>query len=224
MPKGASASTPFLPLSLLRVPLLSRHLRPCAARICRTQSSSRPPIPLTNEADEYLLALAATLADLVILKESLTHSRTRSANLFMVPSAFASGKRCKASAISAAAAFELRRTPAVVPPDAAAAVLELADAEAAQLQLEFDGGVPWESFRAEPALYRIQQPSASWNSRTFRAVSMIPALLLLPRWFYTGRRWRGSQFWYKRSRRDFLPLPQMTNARTPPSSRNTPKG
>jgi hypothetical protein len=33
---------------------------------------------------------------------------------------------------------------------------------------------------------------------------MIPALLLPPRWFYAGRRWLGSQSWYKRARHDFL--------------------
>jgi hypothetical protein len=169
------------------------------------------PVPqaLTIEADEYLFTLGAALTDSVILTEPLTHYRIHGANLFMAPSAFAGGERRKAHAISTLA-FELRRTlPATgAPPDAIGAVLELVDAEAAQLRLALDGGYPWETFRAETALYRIQHPDALWKSRAFRAVSMVPALLLPPRWFYASRRWLGAQSWYKRARRDLLPVPQ----------------
>jgi hypothetical protein len=185
------------------------------------------PIPesLTIEADEYLFTLAAALTHSVILTEPLTHYRIHGANLFMAPGALAGGERRKERAISALA-FELRRTlPAAgAPPDVAAAVLELVDAEAAQLRLQLDGGMPWETYRAERALYRIQHPSASWKSRIFRAVSMIPALLLPPRWFYAGRRWLASQSWYTRARRDFLPPPQMTKTNLESSSRSPHAG
>jgi len=185
------------------------------------------PIPesLTIEADEYLFTLAAALMDSVILTEPLTHYRIHGANLFMAPGALAGGERRKERAI-AALAVELRRAlPAAgAPADAAAAVLELVDAEAAQLRLQLDGGMPWETYRAERALYRIQHPGAPWRSRAFRAISMIPALLLPPRWFYTGRRWLGLRSWYKRARRDFLPPPQMTDSSEVPSIGNTPEG
>ena len=171
------------------------------------------PVPqsLTIEADEYLFTLAAALTDSVILTEPLTHYRIHGANLFMAPSASAGGERRKERAISALA-FELRcALPAAgAPAEAAAAVLELVDAEAAQLRLQLDGGMPWETYRAERALYRIQHPGAAWESRTFRAVSMIPALLLPPRWFYAGRRWLGLQPWYTPARRNFLPPPQLS--------------
>jgi hypothetical protein len=185
------------------------------------------PVPqsLTIEADEYLFTLAAALADSVILTEPLTHYRIHGSNLFMTPSAFAGGERRKERAISALA-FELRRAlPAAgAPPDAAAAVLELIDAEAAQLRLQHDGGMPWETYRAERTLYRVQHRGASWKSRAFRVVSMIPALLLPPRWFYASRRWLGSQSWYKRARRDFLSLPPMTKTNSPSSIRSTHEG
>lgn len=185
------------------------------------------PIPesLTIEADEYIFTLAAALTDSVILTEPLTHYRIHGANLFMAPGALAGGERRKERAI-AALALELRRTlPAAgAPPDIAAVVLELVDAEAAQLRLQLDGGMPWETYRAERALYRIKHPGAAWESRAFRAVSMIPALLLPPRWFYAGRRWLGSQSWYTRARRDFLPPPQMTKTSTLPSIRNSDEG
>ena len=185
------------------------------------------PVPqsLIIEADEYLFTLAAAITDSVILTEPLTHYRIHGANLFMAPGAFAGGERRKASAISALA-IELRRAlPAAgAPPDAAAAVLELINAEAAQLRLQCNGGMPWETYRAERALYRIQHQGAPWKSRAFRAFAMILALLLPPRWFYAGRRWLGSQSWYKRARRDFLPLPQMTKTNSLPSIRSTHEG
>jgi hypothetical protein len=185
------------------------------------------PIPesLTIEADEYLFTMAAALTDSVILAEPLTHYRIHGANLFMTPSALAGGERRKERAI-AALALELRRAlpSAGAPRDVTAAVLELVDAEAVQLRLQLDGGMPWETYRAERSLYRIQHPGAAWESRAFRAVSMIPALLLPPRWFYAGRRWLGSQSWYTRARRDFLPPPQMAKANALPSIRGTHRG
>ena len=182
------------------------------------------PVPqaLTIEADEYLFTLAAALADSVILPEPLTYYRLHGANLFMVPGAFAGGERRKERAISALA-IELRRALPLVgaPSDAVAAVLELLDAEAAQLSLQLDGGMPWETYRAERALYRIQHQGAPWKSRAFRAVTMIPALMLPPRWFYAARRWLNLQSWYTRARRDFLPPPQITKNRALPSIRRT---
>jgi hypothetical protein len=185
------------------------------------------PIPesLTIEADEYLFTLAAALTDSVILTEPLTHYRIHGANLFMAPGASVGGERRKERAISALA-FELRRAlrAAGASPEAAAAVLELVDAEAVQLRLQLDGGMPWETYRAERALYRIQHPGAAWGSRAFRAVSMIPALLLPPRWFYAGRRWLSSQSWYTRARHDFLPPPQMTKTSAESSIRSSHEG
>jgi len=185
------------------------------------------PVPesLTIEADEYLFTLAAALTDSVILTEPLTHYRIHGANLFMAPGASAGGERRKERAISALA-LELRRTlPAAgAPPDATAAVLELVDAEAAQLRLQLDGGMPWQTYRAERALYRIQHPGAAWESRAFRAVSMVPALLLPPRWFYAGRRWLSSQSWYNRARRDFLSPPQMSKISAESSIRSPHEG
>jgi Glycosyl transferase family 2 len=177
------------------------------------------PVPeaLIIEADEYLFTLAAALADSIVLTDPLTHYRIHGANLFMAPGAFSGGERRKQRAISALAS-ELRHTLPTIgtPPEAAAAVLELVDAEASQLRLQLDGGPPWETFRAERTLYRIQHPDAPWRSRVFRGISMVPALLLPPPWFYNGRRWLGSQLWYRRARSEFVPLPQ--TAQTNPKS------
>ena len=168
------------------------------------------PVPeaLVFEADEYLFTLAPSLADAVILSDPLTYYRLHGSNLFMAPGATGDGQRRKQQVL-AALAEELRRALPLhgVAPDVAGLILEMVDAEAAQLRLGLDGGFPWETFHTESTLYRIHHPSAPPQSRIFRSLSMVPALLLPPRWFYSGRRWLASRPWYGRLRRSYLPVP-----------------
>ena len=174
------------------------------------------PVPeaLVIEADEYLFTLGAALAESLILAEPLTHYRIHGGNLFMASAALPGGDARKArSLLALASALRCALPSAGVPPDSAACILEIVDAEAAQLRLQVDGGMPWETVRAERALFRIQHPDAPWKSKMFRTLYMVQALLLPPRWFYAGRRWLGSRSWYRRARRDFLPIPQAAKLR-----------
>ena len=168
------------------------------------------PVPesLVFEADEYLFTLAPALADTMILPDLLTYYRIHGANLFMSAAAYPLGERRKQRVLSALAA-ELRHALPLhgVSPDVARVVLELVEAEAAQLRLKLDGGFPWETYSAESIVYRIQHPDAAWKSNAFRKLTMIPALFLPPRWFYAGRQWLGSQSWYVRARRSAIPSP-----------------
>jgi len=43
-------------------------------------------------------------------------------------------------------------------------------------------------------------------------MSMVPALVLPPKWFYAGRQWLGSQDWYKRARAEAVPIPGFTRS------------
>ena len=72
------------------------------------------------------------------------------------------------------------------PEDAVKALLEIVEAEAAQLRLKVDGGWPWETFRTERTIYRVQHGDAPAKSRIFRTLSMVPALALPPRWRSTS--------------------------------------
>ena len=180
------------------------------------------PVPqaLVFEADEYLFTLAPVLADALISPNPLTYYRLHGANLFMAASASNEGERRK-QRILAALASELRLALARygAPSDVASVLLEMVDLEATQLRLQFEGGSPWETYRTETDIYHIQHAAAPRTSRVFRALSMIPALLLPPRWFYTGRRWLGSQSWYRRARRDLIPFPQMVKPGVSPTCR-----
>ena len=170
------------------------------------------PVPeaLVFEADEYLFTLAPVLADTLISPNPLTCYRLHGTNLFMASGASREGERRKQRILSALAS-ELRLALARygAPADVASVLLEMVDLEATQLRLQFEGGSPWETYRTEIGIYRIQHAAAPRTSKVFRALSMIPALLLPPRLFYIGRRWLGSQSWYRRARRDLIPFPQM---------------
>jgi glycosyltransferase involved in cell wall biosynthesis len=182
------------------------------------------PIPegLVLEADEYLFILAAALADVAVLTEPLTYYRLHGFNLFMSPSAAPDGERRK-QRVFAALATELRRAlPATgAPKDAVGSILEFVDAEAAQLRLKVDGGWPWETFRAESALYGIQHRDASWENKLFRGITMIPALALPPRWFYSIRAWIAAQSWYTAARKRFLPVPATTKIQLVPEDQSS---
>src|SRR5262249_62239570 len=104
---------------------------------------------------------------------------------------------------------------------AIAMVTERVRAEAAQPRLKVDGGWPWETFHTERAIYRIQHSGAPWKSRAFRTLSMVPALLLPPQWFYAGRHWLGERTWYKRVRKGVLPAPRFAQVGSPPASDRT---
>jgi glycosyltransferase involved in cell wall biosynthesis len=171
------------------------------------------PIPeaLVIEADEYLFILAAAIADVALLTEPLTYYRLHGSNLFMSPGATLDGERRK-QRVFAVLAAELRRAfPTTgAPEDAVASILEFVDAEAAQLRLKVVGGWPWETFLAETAIYRIQHRDASWKNKLFRGITMVPALALPPRWFYSIRGWIAAQSWYTAGRKRFLPVPGTT--------------
>jgi hypothetical protein len=191
------------------------------SRLTLRSSVARRMLPLPEaliiEADEYLFTLAPAFADAVILTDALTHYRIHGGNLFMASSVLPGGEIRKArSLIALSSALRTALPAAGIPRDVAVSATELLDAEATQLRLQVDGGMSWETVRTERTLYRIQHQNAQWNSRVFRAISMVPALFLPPRWFYAGRRWLGSRSWYKRARRDLVPTPQSPKPASPP--------
>ncbi|HUI74371.1 MAG TPA: glycosyltransferase family 2 protein [Candidatus Acidoferrum sp.] len=191
--------------------------------LCARLARKILPIPesIIIEADEYLFTLGAAHADSLLLTDPLTHYRIHGANLFMASSALPGGELRKARSLAALVDALRTALPAAgVPADAVASVLELVHAEATQLRLQTQGGFSWDTYRTESTLYRIQHSNAPWKSGAFRALSMIPALLLPPRWFYSGRRWLGSRSWYKRARRDLIPVPQLVKPAAPPVTHN----
>lgn len=171
------------------------------------------PIPesIVIEADEYVFTVAAALAEAVILSEPLTHYRLHGANLYLSGGGNMTGLRRKQQAIEALAGALQRDLPATgIPEQVVRCVVEIVRAEANQLRLMMDGGMPWETYRTESTIYRIQHADAPWKHKVFRKATMILALMLPPRWFYAARSWLAAQAWYKQARKDLLPVPGFT--------------
>ena len=171
------------------------------------------PVPegLIFEADEYLFTIAGVLSEFVILSDALTHYRIHGGNFFAAANRESNGLRRKQRVLAAlfdVLGRDLRARGAS--DEVTGCVLEIVGAEAAQLKLMLDGGRPWEAYRTDRTIYRIQHADATWKQKVFRHITTIPALLLPPQWFYAGRSWLAGRSWYKNARMEFLPAPGFT--------------
>jgi Glycosyl transferase family 2 len=168
------------------------------------------PVPeaLVFEADEYLFTLAAAMGEVVILKEPLTCYVIHGSNLYVSAGSGKAGLRRKQQVMAALASSlqEALRAQGLAT-KIVDCVVEIVQAEADQFRLMLDGGAPWQTVRAENKLYEVLHADASKSQTVFRALSMIPAFLLPPRWFYAGRQWLGKKNWYRNMRQEALPVP-----------------
>lgn len=171
------------------------------------------PVPeaLRIEADEYLFTLAAAMSDVVILREALTCYVIHGANLYVGAGLGTAGLRRKQQVLAAlASSLKKGLQDCALPADVVDCVVEIVQAEAAQLSLMLDGGSPWQTVRAENKIFAILHGDAPRAQHFFRVLSMIPASVLPPRWFYAGRRWLAARSWYRNIRKNALPVAQIT--------------
>ncbi len=176
------------------------------------------PVPeaLVIEADEYLFTLAAAMSQIIILREALTHYHIHGGNLYLAPGNEGEGLRRKQQVMEVLARSFRTILPAKgIPADVTECVVEIVQAEADQLRLMADGGRPWETFRTENKLYEVLHADASRGHRLFRAIVMLPALVLPPRRYYAARCWISSRSWYRRIREKALPVPEITRVAGP---------
>jgi hypothetical protein len=176
------------------------------------------PVPetLVIEADEYLFTLAAARSEIIILREALTCYHIHGGNLFQSGGVGRAGLRRKQQVLAALAASLWKALPAEgVSAAVVECVVEIVQAEADQMRLMLDGGSPWETVQTENRLYEMMHGDATKSHRLFRAATMLPALVLPPRWFYAVRGWLASSGWYRRAREKALPAPKMTRVAGP---------
>ena len=169
------------------------------------------PTALTIEADEYLFTLGAALSEVMILPDTLTTYRLHGANLYSAGGGDSLGQRRKGQvlqALSSSLNLELARLG--LAPEVVQCVTEIVQAEADQIRLSLDGGAPWETVQIERKIYGIMHEDAAASHQFFRTLTMIPAMVLPPRWFYAARRWLSEQNWYRVTRTRVLPVPAIT--------------
>ncbi len=166
------------------------------------------PETLVIEADEYLFTMAAAVSDTVILREALCHYRLHAGSLYLSAGASATALKRK-QVVHEALAAALRRDLAAhgVPQDAVDCVAEIVELEGDQIRLMLEGGAPWETVRTESKIYKILHRDAPQIHRIFRALTMVPAFVLPPRWFYRARSRISSHRWFGEFRRKYLPMP-----------------
>ncbi len=176
------------------------------------------PVPeeLEFEADEYLFTLAAVMADFVILKDAMSHYRIHGGNLFVAANPKSGGLQRKQRVLAALFRALRRELPTHgASREVADCMLEMVGAEATQLRLMVNGGASWETYSVESTVYRIHHADASWTQKLYRQLTMIPALVLPPKWFYAAKRRLARQPWYIRIREKYLPMPGITKMEAP---------
>ena len=173
------------------------------------------PVPeaLVIEADEYLFTMAAMLSEIVILQGAFTYYGIHGGNLYLSGGEGKTGLRRKQRVMEAlATALRKKLTESGALPEVVECVVEIVQADADQMRLQLDGGKPWETLRVERKIYEVMHIDAPQAHRIFRTLSMVPAMVLPPRWFYGGRAWLGSRGWYHRMRKKTVPIPETTRA------------
>ena len=171
------------------------------------------PVPETIEiqADEYLFTVAAVLAPVQILQETLTFYRLHEANRFQLAEGAGLEKlRDKQAALAALTkALEKKLEELGLSRRVRRTVLSYTEACAEQLRLQLDGGWSWDTAKTEWTLYRVQHPEASLAHRMFKSFVLIGALLMPPKAFYATRKAMTESRAYRQARQRWLPSPEM---------------
>ena len=180
------------------------------------------PIPaeIVIQADEYLFTLAAVMAGVRILPETLTYYRLHEGNSFQTTGYDTQKLRRKQSSLAAlATTLSQRLTDLGIEPAVRHAVIDYTQASADRLRLTLDGGWPWQTAYTEWTLYRILHPEASFSHRVFKSFILLGALLTPPRLFYSAQSKLAQSSLYKSARHRFLPVPEMPHIQKEPTPR-----
>ncbi len=122
----------------------------------------RVPEALAIQADEYLFTLSGFLADVLILRESLTFYRLHAGNAFQVADGNTQALRRKQKVLeSLAKSITAKLEEQKVKASVARIAVEAIETEAELIRLSLDAGLPWETVRTEVRNYRIMHPDAS---------------------------------------------------------------
>jgi glycosyltransferase involved in cell wall biosynthesis len=191
----------------LRKSFLGTSRMTCRASVLR--EIGRVPETLGFQADEYVFTLAGLLADVLILRESLTFYRLHDANLFQFTDGNVDAIRRKGRVLAALAKAlreELRRR--AVDRDIADIIVSWVQNEADQELLLADGGMPWKTVRTELNTYRVTHQNASMAHWIFKCATLLPACVLPPKTYYSWRRQFAANSLYRKTREKWLPYLQ----------------
>jgi hypothetical protein len=172
------------------------------------------PVPqvLTVQADEYLSTLAAALAGVRILPETLTYYRLHDSNAFQMTKNDPQKLRRKQEALAALAGYlDEQLCERGVDAKVVRRITGRLHADANQLRLILDGGWPWETVGTEWKIYGVTHPDAPLSHRFFKVLTLLAALATPPRTYYGVQRKLARNELYQRARKRWLPMPEMAH-------------
>jgi glycosyltransferase involved in cell wall biosynthesis len=177
---------------------------------CRSEILRRigpVPVGLIIQADEYLFTMAALFADVLLLRPPLSFYRLHGQNLFQVMNGSEEALRRKQKVLEELArALRRRFVEENVPKEVAKAVGDSVQVEADLLRLSLDGGMPWETIRAELMNYSIMHENASFGRWILKSASLLPACFLSPRRYASLKQRFSQNSFYRRTRARWLPF------------------
>jgi glycosyltransferase involved in cell wall biosynthesis len=169
------------------------------------------PVPETIriEADEFVFTMAAALGEVQILDEALFFYRLHVDNFYSQHGFQEGNVRKKHQSIAELARCLGERLESIgTSAEVVDTVVDSIQVEADQLRLSVDGGAPWETVKAELAMYRMLHSDASWTHQVFKYATLLPAYFVSPRLYYRVRRRLAESDLYVRARKIFFRAPQ----------------
>jgi glycosyltransferase involved in cell wall biosynthesis len=150
------------------------------------------PVPedLVIEADEYLATLSVAISGGLVLGQPLTNYRYHPGSLYQYGMFSLEKARRKFKVLQCLVRELPGRLHALgVSPEIVAAMLQPRKVEAERLRLTVEGGMSWETFRAEREASRVTYKDFSLGYRLFRVMVLSLTLTMPPKWFYRVRNW-----------------------------------
>lgn len=179
------------------------------------QQIGKVPEVVKVQADEYLFTLAAALSRVQILREPLTFYRMHDANFFQMATSDAEKIGNKQRSL-AALAINLREQLEIhgVSEEAQRAITEIVQAEADQIRLMHTGGSGREVMKNEWTLYKTSFPEASMINKMVKLGSLVPAIFLPAKTFYSIRKKIVKNRLYAGVRKRWMPAARLPHVDT----------
>jgi glycosyltransferase involved in cell wall biosynthesis len=166
------------------------------------------PEALTIQADEYLFTVAGFLADMMILRESLTFYRLHAGNSFQVAGDRPALRRKQNVLEALAKSLTVQLEKQKVARSIARIAIESIETEAELIRLSLDAGLPWETVLTEVRNYRIMHPDASLPHWFFKWLVLLPSCVMPSRNYYSLRQSVSQNGVYRKAREKWLPFLQ----------------
>ena len=148
------------------------------------------PIPeaLVVEADEFMATMAVAHGGAVLLSEPLAYYRLHDENLFQFRVGDPIRMRRKMQVLKCLASdLPTQLSRLGISAEVIRIVVEPIRTSAHRIRLMLDGGMPWEAYCVERSDFALSYQSATVGYRIYKEISLLLALLLPPRLYYTLR-------------------------------------